>query len=220
MNTNMPIINLYPLNFNQLNNNQINQFNMTQLYNMENPFNNSSEKINRAYDQSDNDRITNYSGSTNNSIQQQIFQSKIFSKFNSINIALNTQNQMIIRIQQQINDLSTQQEMAKNQLAQMSQQQNNILLKLKNLQFMIKEIQIPQQRIITNYPVFFQYKQSNYKVEVNENDTIFQIIKNFRKQINDYTNKKFNFKGIELNPNLSCKQAGLINNSVISVYDS
>ena len=57
-------------------------------------------------------------------------------------------------------------------------------------------------------------------VEVNENDTIFQIIKNFRKQINDYTNKKFNFKGIELNPNFSCKQAGLINNSVISVYDS
>jgi hypothetical protein len=220
MNTNMPIKNLQPLNFNQLNNNQFNQFNMTQFNNMANPFNNSSEKINRAYDQSDNDRITNYSGSTNNSIQQQIFQSKIFSKFNSINIALNTQNQMLIRIRQQINDLSTQQEMAKNQLAEMSQQQNNILLKLKNLQFMIKEIQIPQQRIITNYPVFFQYKQSNYKVEVNENDTIFQIIKNFRKQINDYTNKKFNFKGIELNPNLSCKQAGLINNSVISVYDS
>jgi hypothetical protein len=155
MNTNMPIINLHPLNFNQLNNNQFNQFNNTQFNNMANPFNNSSEKINRAYDQSDNDRITNYSGSTNNSIQQQIFQSKIFSKFNSINIALNTQNQMIIRIQQQINDLSTQQEMAKNQLAQMSQQQNEILLKLKNLQFMIKEIQIPQQRIITNYPVFF-----------------------------------------------------------------
>ena len=220
MNTNMLINNQYPLNFNQLNNNQFNQFHTTQFNNMTNPFNNSSEKINRAYDQSDNDRITYNSGSTNTSFQQQQFQNKIFSKFNSINIALNTQNQMIIRIRQQINDVSTQQEMAKNRLAQMSQQQNDFLLKLKNLQSIIKEIQIPQQRIFTNYPVFFQYKQSNYKVEVNENDTIFQIIKNFRKQINNYTNKKFNFKGVELNPNLSCKQAGLINNSVISVYDS
>ena len=70
-----------------------------------------------------------------------------------------------------------------------------------------------------NYIVKFKDSQGTFDVEFKEDESIFLVMRKYRKKSNNLSNKKFVFNGRELDPNLSCKNANLTNNSIIEVYD-
>ena len=70
-----------------------------------------------------------------------------------------------------------------------------------------------------NNIVKFKDSQGIFDVEFKENESLFSIIRKYRKQSDNFSDKKFVFNGREIDPNLSCKNANLTNNSIIDVYD-
>ena len=69
------------------------------------------------------------------------------------------------------------------------------------------------------YIVKFKDKNGTFDVEFKEDESVFSIMRKYRKKSNNLSNKTFAFNGKELDPNLSCKNANLTNNSTINVYD-
>ena len=70
-----------------------------------------------------------------------------------------------------------------------------------------------------NNIVKFKDSQGSFDIEFKENESVFSIIRKYRKKSNTYSDKKFVFNGREIDPNLSCKNANLTNNSTIEVDD-
>ena len=70
-----------------------------------------------------------------------------------------------------------------------------------------------------NNNVIFKDRKGSFDVEFKEDESVFSIMRKYRKKSNNLSNKTFAFNGKELDPNLSCKNANLTNNSEIDVID-
>ena len=168
------------------------------------------------------DNISIISNSTNQEIN---FQNEINQQINYIKNNISNQNQIINLIQQQLNNLSDEHKLITEQISVMSIQQKNIGDQINFLRTLLQQIYSNDTNNLLhnnsiNKIAIFKYKDIPYNIEFNENDIVFNIIQKFRKQKNDYSNKKFIYNGVNLNPNLTCKSAGLVDNPVIIVNDS
>lgn len=228
---------------NQSNLFQMNAQNNSKIYqqnpnSIDAPINNNkhSEKNIITFEPNNNDNISVISNSTN---QQINFQNEVIQQINSINKSINIQNQVINSIEQRLDKLTKEQNLINAQISAMSKNQKNIGDQINSLQLILQQIQ--QNNTNNSYNqnnsysynncnsksiknanniAIFKYNQLSYDVEFNAKDNIFEVIKRFRKKNNDYRNKKFIYNGTNLDPNLTCFDAGLVNNAIIIVNDS
>lgn len=226
--------NLFQMNVQ--NNGKIYQQNPNSVNSPINNNNKHSEKNIITFEPNNYDNISVISNSTN---QQINFQNEVNQQINSINNSINIQNQVINSIEQRLDKLTNEQKLINTQISDMSMKQKNIEDQMNSLQLILKKIlqnntnnsynqnnscsySNSNSKSInnTNNIAIFKYNQLSYDVEFNAKDIIFDVIKKFRKKNNDYRNKKFIYNGRNLDPNLTCIDAGLVNNAIIIVNDS
>ena len=156
-----------------------------------------------------------------NQIQQQIY--KLSLEQDSMKNQIGQINQLLLQQKQffetQMMTLtsSIQQLILKNNIINNANQINNI-----NNNNQIPNFNDDNRNAFNNnnnYIVKFKDSQGTFDVEFKEDESIFLVMRKYRKQSNNLSNKKFVFNGRELDPNLSCKNANLTNNSIIEVYD-
>ena len=188
-----------------------------------------------------------YIGSSDEFSDENRIDNTIAQRIENINNNMNNQEQQIKKLEGKINQLIVGQISLQNQIKQLfSEQQkhfneeiNSLKLQLQQLvnnnnnqinndnnlinnnNNLINENNPINNNIINNNVLFFKDGENMFTVECNENDKVEEAIKKYRDQANNhYVPKIFVFDGVDLDPNLTCKEAKLINYPIIDVYNA
>ena len=208
---------------------EVNNPSYLQPNNQDNSFqNNINQQIinNDNNNENNNENKNNIFQPNNNVVIIKNNQQNLDQQIKNTETKLSNQNEIINEIGEKINQLLKGQESLRNEISELFNKQKKYYdEQLKALEEIVNQ-NMANKNISNNnnsnnnndkkgYRVSFYDHGTLYNINCNENEKVSSLISKF-KEISA-SHKKFFFKNEELNPNKSCKEAGLPNNSVIDV---
>ena len=181
-----------------------------QIRSINDSMNNQSQLMNEIQQQIDKltmeqDAIKNQIGQINQMLfqQKQFFETQMMTLTSSIQQLIPKNN--VVNNSNPINNINSN-----NQIPNFNDDNRNAFNNNNNLNSIGPN---------NNNIVKFKDSQGTFDVVFKEDESVFWVIQKYRKKVNVYGDKKFVFNGKEINPDLSCKNANLTNNSIIYVNE-